>query len=62
MAERIIRFKAASERLSVCTKTLQNWVRTGEFPKPIQLGPRARGWLESDFERAIAAKKNKNQS
>lgn len=28
--------------------TIFRWVATGKFPKPIKLGPRAVGWLQSE--------------
>lgn len=62
MSERIIRYKEAGERLSVTPKTIKNWIKSGNLPAPIKLSPRVVGWLESDFEQAIAAKKNKNNS
>ena len=55
--KRVIRLKEAGEILSVSTQTVRNWIASGYLPKPIQLGPRARGWLEEDFTQAIAAKK-----
>lgn len=56
--KRIIRLKDAGERLSVCNQTVRNWIAAGHLPRPLQLGPRVRGWLKEDFERAIATKKN----
>jgi prophage regulatory protein len=32
----------------VSGSTLSLWCRTGRFPKPVQLGPRAVAWRESD--------------
>ena len=55
--KRIIRLKEAGEILSVSHQTVRNWIASGHLPEPIQLGPRARGWLEEDFTQAIAAKK-----
>lgn len=47
------RFVRASElqaRLGVSRTTIYGWVAAGLFPRPILLGPRAVGWIESEVE------------
>jgi len=48
-----VRFLRASEiqaRLGVSRGTIYGWVAAGLFPRPIPLGPRVVGWVESEFE------------
>jgi len=52
-ANKPIRFLRASEiqaRLGVSRGTIYGWVAAGLFPRPIPLGPRAVGWVESEFD------------
>ena len=36
--------------------TIYQYIKDGVFPKPVPLGPRAVGWLESDVTEWIAAR------
>ena len=36
------------------TEILERWLRLWKFPKPIKLGPRASGWLESEINAWIS--------
>jgi prophage regulatory protein len=36
--------------------TIWRWVKTGQFPRPLQLGPRAVGWRHSDILEWIASR------
>lgn len=52
-ANKPVRFLRASEiqaRLGVSRGTIYGWVAAGLFPRPIPLGPRVVGWIESEFE------------
>lgn len=40
---RIYRIKALCELLGVTRITLWRWVRSGQFPRPVQLGPNTKG-------------------
>ena len=53
MADRIIRWKEAAQILSVRERTIYNWVLRGEFPEPLHIGKKGRGWRESVFDEAI---------
>lgn len=51
MAKRILRLPKV---LEVCggvgRSTLYDWMKKGDFPKPIKLGVRAVGWPEAEIE------------
>ena len=40
----------------VSRSTIWRWVKSGEFPAPIQLGPRAVAWPASEIEGWMAAR------
>jgi prophage regulatory protein len=44
----ILRRKQVESRVGLSRSTIYDAVKAGTFPKPIQLGPRSVGWLESD--------------
>ena len=56
MANFILRLPTVCSRIGYCRSSIYNLVASGEFPKPIRLGPRAIGWLESDIEQWIASR------
>ena len=45
-------------RLSIGRSTLYAWVKEGTFKKPIKLGARAVGWLESDITEFLELRAN----
>lgn len=45
---KILRIKEISELLSLSKSTIWRLRREGNFPEPLQLGPRSVGWYESD--------------
>lgn len=44
----ILRLRQVLARTGLARSTLYERVRLGEFPKPISLGPRSVGWIDSD--------------
>ena len=56
----IVRHKQVRQKLQVSSAKLFDMVAKGIFPPPFQLipGGRAVGWLESDVDRWILARKN----
>lgn len=48
-AERIYREPEVLERTGWSHATLWKRIAEGQFRKPLRLGPRARGWAESDI-------------
>jgi len=48
---KIERLYAVKEVTGLSRSTIYLRIKKGEFPKPISLGGRAVGWLESDIQR-----------
>jgi prophage regulatory protein len=46
----ILRRKQVQERIGLSRSTIYLRIAEGTFPKPISLGARAVGWLQSDIE------------
>jgi prophage regulatory protein len=46
----ILRLPAVKERTGLSRSTIYQRIAKGRFPKPISLGARAVGWVESDIE------------
>jgi prophage regulatory protein len=45
----ILRRPQVQQRTGLSRSTLYQYIKDGEFPKSIALGPRSVGWLESDI-------------
>ncbi len=45
----ILRRKQVEARTGLARSTIYQYIKDGVFPKPVQLGPRAVGWVESDI-------------
>lgn len=58
MAQKVLRIPAVTTATGVSRSTIYLWVSKGTFPKPINLGSRAVGWLESDVNKWIEEKIN----
>jgi prophage regulatory protein len=52
----ILRRRYVEQRTGLSRSTLYQYMKDGAFPKPVQLGLRAVGWLESDISKWIAAR------
>ena len=52
----ILRRRQVELRTGLSRSTLYQYIKDGFFPKPVPLGPRAVGWLESDVSDWIAAR------
>lgn len=52
----ILRLPQVKQRTGLSRSTIYALVKSGQFKKPISLGARAVGWLESDVEEFIAAR------
>ena len=52
----ILRRPDVLKLIGVGSAALYQWVAAGQFPKPVQLGPRAVGWRRSDVIDWIAAR------
>jgi prophage regulatory protein len=56
MSDRILRLPEVRRQIGVTTSTVYAWMSAGNFPKPLQLGPRAVGWRQSDIEAWLASR------
>jgi prophage regulatory protein len=52
----ILRLPQVEQRTGLSRSTLYQYMKDGYFPKPVPLGPRAVGWLESDVGDWIATR------
>ena len=52
----ILRRKQVEARTGLSRSTIYQYVKDGMFPKPVPLGPRAVGWLESEVSDWIAGR------
>jgi prophage regulatory protein len=52
----ILRRPQVQQRTGLSRSTLYQYIKDGEFPASVQLGPRAVGWLESDVSGWITAR------
>ena len=50
MPNNILRLPFVTARVGLSRSSLYAAIATGTFPKPISLGSRAVGWLESDID------------
>ena len=46
----VLRLNSVRERTGLSRSTIYQRIQEGKFPKPIRLGMRAVGWLESEVE------------
>ena len=51
-----LRRKQVETRTGLSRSTIYQYIKDGVFPKPVPLGPRAVGWLESDVSEWIAGR------
>ena len=52
----VLRRKQVETRTGLSRSTIYQYIKDGVFPKPVPLGPRAVGCLESDVSDWIAAR------
>ena len=50
VATAILRLPALKARVGLSRSSIYLRVSQGDFPRPVQLGPRAVGWVESEVE------------
>ena len=55
MATKILRLPEVISRTGMSRSTIYLRIQSGEFPKPIPLGPRMVGWPESEIERFLCS-------
>lgn len=54
--EQVMRMKDVVKRIGLCRATIYAMINRGEFPRPIRIGERATGWLESELEAWLASR------
>lgn len=54
--ERLLRRPEVEARLGIKTSTVYSWMAAGRLPRPLQIGPRAVGWKESDIAQFIESR------
>ncbi len=57
MTEKIERLTAVMHRTGLCKTQLYELINAREFPAPVHLTTRARGWLASEVDQWIAGRK-----
>lgn len=58
----IIRRPRVQQRTGLSRSTLYQYIKDGAFPAPVQLGPRAVGWLDSEISDWINARVHRGGS
>ena len=61
MTDRILRLPEVKASVGLSRSTIYLRIQEGSFPKPISLGARAVGWLESDIENWIGERIGKRR-
>lgn len=56
MAKKILRLPAVKSRTGLSRSSIYLFISRGEFPRPISLGRRAVGWIESDIKDWLEAR------
>jgi prophage regulatory protein len=56
-SDRLLRIKELENKLGVKKSTIYKMIQAGEFPKPVKISERARGWRESRAEAWIASRR-----
>ena len=51
----ILRRRQVEARTGLARSTIYQYIQEGAFPKPVQLGPRAVGWIEAEVSEWIRA-------
>lgn len=51
---RILRMPEVLEKIGLCKASIYNRIADGSFPKPVRLGGRSVGWIESDLDEWIS--------
>jgi prophage regulatory protein len=57
MAQTILRMPGVRAATGLSKSGIYNLIRAGDFPKPVSLGARARGWKEADIDRWIESRR-----
>lgn len=52
-ADRLLRLKSVLERIPVSRSRWYSGIASGEFPRPVRLGPATVAWRQSDIDKLI---------
>ena len=52
----ILKVKEVSKEVNISVPQIYRLAKLGEFPKPLKLGKRSSGWLQSEIEQWIQEK------
>jgi len=52
----ILRLPMVIARVGLSRSTIYKFIESGGFPRPVHLGPRAVGWIESEIDEWIAVR------
>lgn len=55
---RIVRMREVQKKIGLCKASIYNRIARGTFPKPVSLGGRSVGWIESDLDEWISERCN----
>ncbi|MHB8211049.1 MAG: helix-turn-helix transcriptional regulator [Acidithiobacillus sp.] len=50
------RLPAVQARVNASKTSIYGWMKAGDFPQPVKLGPRAVAWRRSDVDRWIGSR------
>jgi len=55
---RILRMPEVRQKIGLCKASIYNRIAKGTFPRPVSLGGRSVGWLESALDQWISERCN----
>jgi prophage regulatory protein len=53
------RLPAVLERVNISKTSMYSWMKSGDFPQPVRLGPRSVAWRRSDVDAWIESRINR---
>jgi len=59
MPEKLLRRREVEARTALARSTIYDWMKRGDFPKPVLLGSRKVAWRESDVKAWLETRSEK---
>jgi prophage regulatory protein len=53
---RILRLKAVADKIGTSSRTVYNLINRSDFPRPISVGMKSVGWIESEIDNWLMAR------